>query len=226
VLNDVFDMEGFHGGSNIYISAADLFRWSASFFQRSLLVDAELEELLEIARIGEAPSGLTLGSWYYAPAGKAHWYSGHLQGFHSEVYRDEASRLSIVYMSNNTIEPWLQKALVRAVTAIMTGRNPPVLIPPGTDEVSKDERGGLAGRWVMSAGDAFSIETRRDGTFIERAGVRYRMYRLAAGLLCARSRPDDRIHEGRGTNLLADPRLIEHRRAMGHARSAASQTIR
>jgi CubicO group peptidase (beta-lactamase class C family) len=178
VLNDVFDMEGFHGGSNIYISAADLFRWSASFFQRSLLVDAELEELLEIARIGEAPSGLTLGSWYYAPAGKAHWYSGHLQGFHSEVYRDEESRLSIVYMSNNTIEPWLQKALVRAVTAIMTGRNPPVLIPPGTDEVSKDERGGLAGRWVMSAGDAFSIETRRDGTFIERAGVRYRMVQV------------------------------------------------
>ncbi len=122
--NEVFDLEAFHGGSNIYISAADLHRWNVSFLAAPLLDETALRGALTPARIGAAESGLTLGSWYRNDKGTTFWYSGHLQGFHSEVFRDTASRRSIVYVSNNTLEPWLQRGLIRAIAAIQDGREP------------------------------------------------------------------------------------------------------
>ena len=161
---DVFDMEAFHGGSNIYISARDLHRWNASFFSGEWPATT-----LQRARIGGNVSGLTLGSWY--SSGGSYWYSGHLQGFHCEVFRDMRSRVSIVYVSNNTIEPWLQKAIVRAVN----GRAHGPLMPPATDEVRSEERPALAGEWRMPDGRILAIQPAGTALFITRDGVAYRM---------------------------------------------------
>ena len=174
-LNDVFDREGFHGGCNIYISARDLQRWNASFFDNSLLDDEELAQLMAPARIGHAASGLTLGSWYSASDGSAFWYSGHLQGFHSEVFRNELSHRSIVYMSNNTLDPWLQKGLVRAVNDILSGSAPRVA-PPGTEAIADEARASLAGRWQTSDGEAMTIESRGDRLELVRQDVRYHLF--------------------------------------------------
>ena len=177
-LNDVFDFEAFHGGSNIYISAGDLHRWNTSFLSRPVLNAGGLAASLERARIGSATSGLTLGSWYRSSDGDAFWYSGHLQGFHSEVFRNLRWRRSIVYMSNNTIPAWLQKAIVRAVDRVVRGDDPAPLIPPPADGVRKDERDALAGAWPMSDGDAFSIVRDADHLAALREGVRYRMVQV------------------------------------------------
>ena len=174
-VSDVFDFEGFHGGSNVYLSTADLYRWSASFLSKPVLNADALAASLERARIGGATSGLALGSWYRSSDGDAFWYSGHLQGFHSEAFRHTRSRRSIVYMSNNTIPAWLQKGIVRGVDRVLSGANPGPLRPPPADEVRKDEQDRLAGSWSMGAGDPFLIVRDADHLAAVYGGVRYRM---------------------------------------------------
>jgi len=166
-LNDVFDLEAFHGGSNIYISARDLDRWNRWFLRSPLALS------LQYARVGGAPSALTLGSWYRTDDGNAFWYSGHLQGFHSEVFRDISRRWSIVYISSNTIEPWLQKGLTRALVDVLSGRSPH-LVPPAVDEIRKEDRPSLAGQW-----SAITIENFRGHLAVNRYGVRYRIVQIA-----------------------------------------------
>lgn len=177
-LHDVFDLEQFHGGSNIYISAQDLHRWNASFLTNPLLQPDKFAQALAFARIGDAPSGLTLGSWYRTPDGSRFWYSGHLEGFHSEVFRDLTSRRSIVYVSNNTIEPWLQKMLVRAVDTILRGRPTEPLHKPQTAEISREDLHGLAGRWTLPSAGHLDIEYEDGSLFVVSSGVRYRMVQL------------------------------------------------
>lgn len=174
VLHDVFDFEGFHGGSNIYISAQDLHRWNAVFFNSLLFSRDELEQLLSVARVADRPSGLTLGSWYRTADGSAFWYSGHLEGFHTEVFRDMRRQLSIVYTSNNTIEPWLQKGLIRAMCRITIGKNPE-LAAPATEPVARDERRLLEGRWVLQDGHVITIES-TDSLAVVQNGVKYAMF--------------------------------------------------
>jgi len=171
-LNEVFDLEAFHGGSNIYISARDLDRWNRFFFHAPSLAAA-----LEFARVGDSPSALTLGSWYRSDDGNEFWYSGHLQGFHSEVFRDVRTGWSIVYMSNNTIEPWLQKGMVRAIANVLAGRSPE-LAAPATGEIRKEERPSLAGQWSMPGGETLTIESSGSRISVVRAGVHYRIVQI------------------------------------------------
>jgi CubicO group peptidase (beta-lactamase class C family) len=178
--NEVFDFEGFHGGSNIYISARDLHRWNASFFDRSVWKEDVLAEALQYARIGDSPSGLTTGSWYRSGDGSAYWYSGHLQGFHDEVFRDLTTRRSIVYVSNNTIEPWLQKAIVRSVNTILDGSSADIAAP-ATEEIAKEARPSLAGLWELSGGERLEIVSDGDALYAVRGGVRYRMFGVGPG---------------------------------------------
>ena len=180
-LNDVFEGEGFHGGSNIYISARDLHRWNISFLTSPVVKPSALTAALEFARIGGAESGLTVGNWYREADGSTFWYSGHLQGFHSEVFRDVRARRSIVYVSNNTIEAWLQKALVRAITVILDGADPPAMNPPPIDSVSKDDLASLAGTWTLE-GVPIKIERTGDHLAMMHNGVGYRMVHVEPGM--------------------------------------------
>lgn len=177
-LNDVFDLEGFHGGSNVYISAKDLHRWNLSFLRRPLLPPAALTRALEPAKVGNGISGLTLGSWYRSADRGAFWYSGHLQGFHSEVFRNVRSGISIVYVSNNTLEPWLQKGIVRAVVTVLEQGTVPPVVAPATDPVSSKEHASLAGRWMLPHGGDVVIARSGDTICIEREGVRYRIVQI------------------------------------------------
>lgn len=176
-INDVFDLEAFHGGSNVYISARDLHRWNASFLTRPVLGAKALAQGLKPASIDGAASGLTLLSWYYAPDRSAFWYSGHLQGFHSVVFRDMKSGHSIVFVSNNTLEPWLQHGIIRATRAIVAGKPSEPLAPPDTAEIAKAELAALAGHWRMDDGEVLSIESGGRLT-IRRNGIRYLMVQV------------------------------------------------
>lgn len=170
-LHDVFDLEAFHGGSNIYFSARDLDRWNRSFFAA--------KQMERLATIGNSPSGLTLGSWYRS-GDSAFWYSGHLQAFHNEVFRDAERQESIVYVSNNTMEPWLHKAIVRGVQAVLHGNEVRPLVAPAVVAVPKDERAALAGRWVMPDGEAVVVAAAENRMNIERDGVNYRIVPVSA----------------------------------------------
>jgi CubicO group peptidase (beta-lactamase class C family) len=186
VVNDVFEGEAFHGGCNIYISARDLDRWNASFLRAPRLPPAALTADLTPATLapgaGEtAPgrSGLTLGSWYRRGDDGAFWYSGHLQAFHSEVFRDVRRGWSIVSTSNNTIDPWMQKGLVRAIVRVLEGGAPIAPAIPPVEEVPVEARLGLAGRYEAPEGEALLLEAPAGGLRLVRQGVAYRVHRLA-----------------------------------------------
>jgi CubicO group peptidase (beta-lactamase class C family) len=180
VPNEVFEDEAFHGGSNLYLSVRDLDRWSVSFLRAPRLAPAALAADLEPATIGGARSGLTVGSWYRRSDGRAHWYSGHLKGFHSEALRDEVRGWSIAYTSNNTIDPWLQKGLVRAIVAVLEGAEPAAPGVPAVERIAMAQRAGLAGHYVLADGTAFEVEAGDeagdDALRVRRDGVTYRAF--------------------------------------------------
>jgi len=182
VVNDVFEGEAFHGGCNVYISARDLDRWNASFLRARCLPPVALAADLSGALIGvEGRSGLTLGSWYRRADDRAFWYSGHLQAFHSEIYRDVSRGWSIVYTSNNTLDPWMQKGLVRAIVAVLAGRVPAPPAIPAVESIAAEALPGLAGRYEMPEGEALVVEAVPDGLRVVRDGVAYRVHRIAPG---------------------------------------------
>lgn len=176
VPHEVFDGEAFHGGSNIYVSARDLSRWNRSFVEASLLPPGALADGLTPARIAGRRSGLTLLSWYRADDDSAFWYCGHLEGFHDLVFRDLAADLSIVFVSNNTLAPWLHHAIVRAIRAIVARRPAERLaVPPAMAAIGDGAE--LAGAWTLEDGRVLRIE--RQGAALLVAppgGVRYRMF--------------------------------------------------
>jgi N-acyl-D-amino-acid deacylase len=174
-VHDVFDFEAFHGGSNIYISARDLHRWNAMFFD-----DTDRGAVLDLATIGGRPSGLTLGSWYRSKDGSQFSYAGHLQGFHDEVFRDLRSMHSIVYVSNNTMEMWAQHALVRGLRRILAGEHQPPVQKPPIEPVARDQHASLKGRWLIEDGETVVIDDAAGYLRIEKNGVRYRMVQVDA----------------------------------------------
>jgi hypothetical protein len=189
--NDVFEGEGFHGGSNVYISARDLHRWNLSFLTSPVLEPSALSTALDFARIGTAESGLTLGNWYRTPDGSAFWYSGHLQGFHSEVFRDMRARRSIVYVSNNTMQSWLQKAFVRAIHAILDGADAPAMNAPAVDDVAPEDLASLTGTWKAEDGPA-GIERTGDHLSMMHNGVGYRMVQVERRMFYVPGSPPQR----------------------------------
>lgn len=172
-VNDVFDFEAFHGGSNLYLSARDLHRWNTMFFD-----GADRGAVLQLATIGGAPSGLTLGSWYRSKDGRQFSYAGHLQGFHDEVFRDMRLLHSIVYVSNNTMELWAQHALVRGLRNILAGQAQAPLQRPAIDLIPRDQHASLKGRWRIEDGEVVVIGDAAGVLQIERKGVRYRMVQV------------------------------------------------
>ena len=167
--NEVFDFEAFHGGSNIYISARDLDRWNVSFLKRPVLDRA--------AEIKEGRTGLTLESWYHSPDDSAYWYNGHLQGFHDVVFRDVGAGISIVFVSNNTLEPWLHHQIVWAVRDILAGRPPERLALPAMTQIGN--AAAIIGSWMMDDGSTSTIEREGDVLlFRSPAGVGYQMFQV------------------------------------------------
>lgn len=172
--NDALDGEAFHGGSNLYLSVRDMQRWVAAYLEPSTRL---LGGRAPRARIGAAESGLTLGSWYRG--GGAEWYSGHHQGFHSEAFRRADGELAIAYGSNNTLEPWLMRALVRAIAEAAIGGQPSALQPPAVEPVDPATRAVLAGAWQLPHGPTLRISAASRALSMAANGVTYPVYQVA-----------------------------------------------
>ena len=174
-LHDVFDFEHFHGGSNIYISARDLHTWNVALWSGTVARGAR-PDIARLARINGATSGLTLGSWYRSDKGDAFWYAGHLQGFHNEAFIDTRRDQSIVYVSNNTLEPWLQHGIVRAIRGILSGATVGSLTRPAVAAIPKSEWRSLAGTWRMPRGKPLVVRVAGERATMTYSGVEYQMF--------------------------------------------------
>ena len=172
VLHDIFDNEGFYGGSNLYFSARDLHRWSRSFYTRPVLSPAALSRGASAATLSDPSNGtggqsaLNLLSWYYHPRARRYHYPGALQGFWGSVYRDEERRYSIVYLSNNGMPQWLRPLLTRALIDVIEGRRPAPIAPPGYAELPAGNLALLAGRYVVERVGLVTLDAREGRLFV------------------------------------------------------------
>lgn len=119
---DVFNLEGFYGGSNLYLSARDLDRWNRAWIDREVLPWlARRRGMARPVFPGGQESALNLLSWYTSADGSQAWYSGHLQGFYTMVYRDQHRDRSIVYVTNTNPPMWLRPLIVQALNGMLDG---------------------------------------------------------------------------------------------------------
>ena len=183
VVHDVFDLEGFYGGSNLYFSTRDLFRWSRSFYTKPVLSRRSLQRGSSAALIQDSKrnqggySRINLLGWYYAPKGKRFHYPGALQGFWSSAYRDENRKYSVVYVSNNSMPQWLRPLLTRALIAIMEGRPAPVIEEPRDLLITKEHIREFTGTYVVAGVGRVRISEDRDRVFVSIGnGIMYRAF--------------------------------------------------
>jgi CubicO group peptidase (beta-lactamase class C family) len=175
--HDAHDLEGFHGGANIYLSARDLYRWVAGY--AGVVGAATGRAAAAPARLDDGrATGITLGSWYVSAGGKKRYYTGSHTGFFCFAYADETRKIAIAWVANDAPPSWLQPALSRALVAIAEGRAPESLVAPPAASPVRDASGSYR---VSEVGE---VTVRHDGQQlrVRLHGVEYQGFPVARGV--------------------------------------------
>ena len=175
--HDAYDLEGFYGADNIYLSANDLQRWVSGY--RRLLRPQSFRAALAPGRLDDGRrTGITPGSWYAARDGRQRYYSGHHNGFFSIAYIDEATGTSLAWVANDAPPFWLQVGLTRALLALVDGRQPEPLVPRDHMAFAGDP----SGSYQVPGIGAVSIHQQGEAMAVTGAGVRYDAFLVEPGL--------------------------------------------
>ena len=147
-LFDVFDMEGYIGGSNLYFSASDLGRWASANAAGTALPAAVVAAGAQRNLIEGKPSGINGLSGHCDDTGSRCYYTGVLNTFHSLVYWGRARNESVALVINSTMPPWQIITLQRNLVDALAGRPVRLDAPPPFMRFSRDTRSGAAGTYV------------------------------------------------------------------------------
>lgn len=172
---DVYEGEGFYGGSNLYFSANDLFRWASGLASGEALDGAVMAECEKPVRLeGGAATGLNACNWY--AAGPARHYPGVLEGFYAHVYWNRETGAALGLVANTNMPVWLRPQLVRAVAAILEGRRPAPLAPPPGAALTGETLPAIAGVYALPDG-AVELSADQAVVYLEQHdGARYRAF--------------------------------------------------
>lgn len=148
VDHDVSDGEAHIGASNVYGSARDWARWGDAFARGQVLPQAMLDAGLHEAVVASGmDNALTALGWYCdGPRQRCH-YTGHYNGFYSQVWWDRSRGEVLAYVSNSALAPWRCAALTREWIAALEGRESPIAEPPPPLRLNRAEREALSGRY-------------------------------------------------------------------------------
>jgi CubicO group peptidase (beta-lactamase class C family) len=176
--HDALDFEGFHGASNVMLSARDLAQFMAGY--RQALGEAVLRKATAAARLDDGrTTGISLGCWFAADDGQRYYYTGSHQGFYCFGYRDERRNTAVAWMSNDTTPLWLRNALSRALIAVTEGREPESLAEPVPRNAAS---GSVDGRYrVASVGDVL-VRSEGRRLFVTVNRVEYRAFGVEPGV--------------------------------------------
>ncbi len=174
---DSYENEIFYGAGNFSISAAQLARWGALWWQSRL---APLRPLATApALIAGQPSGLSRGNWYCAPDRRRCHYLGHHEGFHHMLYWDADRRISVAMVSNNSLAPALQQRLQRAIVAFVEGRG-----RDGRRELESPlpDAEVAPGDYRLPTGERMTVRAEGARRWLVRRGLTYAAFPLAGGI--------------------------------------------
>jgi len=155
---DVYDLEGYIGGSNLYFSASDLGRWASANAARTALPAAVVAAGAQRNLIDGKPSGITGLSWHCDDSGARCYYTGVLNAFHNLVYWDRARNESVALVINSTMPPWQIITLQRNLVDALAGRPVRLDAPPPFMGFSRATRPGAAGTYVAPGIGVVTIE--------------------------------------------------------------------
>lgn len=156
---DVFDMEAFRGGSNIYFSARDLSRWASAHAEGTALPAAVLAAGQAWSTVNGTRTALTGLNWYCDAARERCYYTGDLNAFFSFVYWDTKRKESVVFVSNSALPMWRRARLARDLVGVLAGAAP--LTDSTLAFVSYDTatQAAAAGRYAADGIDTITITT-------------------------------------------------------------------
>jgi CubicO group peptidase (beta-lactamase class C family) len=147
---DIVDREGFYGGSNVWISATDLYKWGTGFYHHPTLSAAIIKKITSSVLINNRPSAVRLGAWYQGRNKNAFYYWGDLFGFYSWVYWDKKQKFTIAFVSNTSTPPWLRPQLTSALIDIMEGKQVANIERPATESLQKNQYEKITGFYQVN----------------------------------------------------------------------------
>ncbi|MBL8998502.1 MAG: beta-lactamase family protein [Gemmatimonadetes bacterium] len=157
VVVDVFDNEGFIGGSNVYFSVLDLARWGGANASGTALPPAVVQLGQARPVIDGRSSPITGLSWYCDGSGARCYYTGAINAFNGLVYWDRERSAAVAMISNSHLAPWTLATLQRDLVAALEGRDPDRAARPAFVTVDAKRRGAVAGRYAMPGGDTILV---------------------------------------------------------------------
>ncbi len=178
-LFDIADREGFYGGSNIWVSAGDLYKWGTSFYHKPVLTKAIIKQVMAPVKIGGKLSAITLGAWYPGKNEHAFYYWGNLEGFYSWVYWDRKRKFTIAFVSNTNTPQWLRPRLTHALISIMEGNKAPEINQPDAEVIKKDQWEKITGHYKVPTYGRVEIGISENNLLLKLpSGMEYRMYQV------------------------------------------------
>ena len=171
---DSWEGERFYGTANFSLSASDLARWGAEWWQPRL-ADLRMTATTPALIAGRA-SGLTWGNWHCATGGRRCHYGGHHEGFHHILYWDADRRTSVAMVTNNTLSPALQQRLQRALVAFAEDRE-----ADGRRELASElpDEQVVPGVYALPTGETVLVANAGRRLAVARAGIAYPAYKIA-----------------------------------------------
>lgn len=160
---DVFDMEAFIGGSNVYFSAADLSRWASANARGPAISPSAFAAGQRRTLIDGRPSPLTGLSWYCDESGNRCYYTGSINAFHGLAYWDRDRIESVAFISNSAMSPWATITLQRDLVTALAGLPAEASMQPDFMEFNAASTASLAGTWIAQELGEMTISAAESG---------------------------------------------------------------
>lgn len=180
-LADIGDREGFYGGSNVWFSADDLYKWGKSFYAHPILNESLIRIITSWVAIQGKLSELRLGGWYQGRNMNAYYYWGSVAGFYSFVYWDSQQEFTIAFVSNTNIPQWVRPQLTSALIDIMEGRRVSPIIEPQAEKVDEKQMQPIVGKYNVDGIGAVEVFLKENLPYLRlQSGMEYRILQVDA----------------------------------------------
>lgn len=173
---DITDREGFHGGSNVWVSAFDLYQWGTAFYGENGLNSSLREEAVKPVAINGKWSSIVQGAWYKGRHKDAFYYWGNLYGFYCFVYWDRTNEFTLAFVNNVDMPQLLRPRFTAALISIMEGHANASATMPERAITAPASYSGLAGSYLVKGVGQIHLFI-KEGLYLKAPnGLHYRMF--------------------------------------------------
>lgn len=175
-LFDITDREGFYGGSNIWVSAEDLYKWGNAFYRQPGLGESLKEECIRPVLINGKLSYIVQGAWYRGRHNGAYYYWGSLYGFYCFVYWDRENQFTIAFINNTDMPQALRPRFSGALISILEGKAYVPVKRPDRAKINPARFEAITGSYKVKHIGQIGISMQEGLSLKAPNGLSYRMY--------------------------------------------------